>query len=531
MDTSEDGDVVDVPDMSKCNNKTWVTAGPRPTLAAAASKALSTICQGPQQHQRETDDVSKHYSVQQQEQVQQPVQHHPGWRQSDFQTRYCLLSKVGQGSFAEAYAGIDTVLGEPIVAKVCQSTFGINPLDIKSSLGEIPSDISMEYSCLTRLKHAHIVELRDFLLHPEMDITEKDSTSMGAKITVATRVPQKQEHVAAVSGTKVTTAAAAAAAAKARPSVTEVAMASRYQCTLILEHLDGGNLFKFLQKTGGLSKSPLLIAQWMYQLVSAVAHCHAMGVVHRDIASKNVLVDSKRMCVKLCDFGCAEILPLDVVHQQQLRLTSRENQPVKQVSLQQQHGHQRHLSVPQVMQHARQPLLEIKTNPSSTVLAGAAPKSATATTLLAVTGTLVTPWYRAPELMLGSLYYTAAIDVWSLGCIFGEMFLGRPLITCLSFTDIDQLLNIFALLGLPHKDHDPMTCRLPHFAGKTFPNWRANRLREVFPKDVLCEQGLDLLSKMLRYDYKDRITAAEALAHPYFNQVRSQRDSVKRGTS
>ncbi|RYG56185.1 hypothetical protein EON66_03525 [archaeon] len=54
---------------------------------------------------------------------------------------------------------------------------------------------------------------------------------------------------------------------------------------------------------------------------------------------------------------------------------------------------------------------------------------------------VVTTWYRPPEILLGSPHYTTAVDVWSLGCIFGELLTFKPLWS--SDYEIDQLFKIF----------------------------------------------------------------------------------------
>lgn len=65
-----------------------------------------------------------------------------------------------------------------------------------------------------------------------------------------------------------------------------------------------------------------------------------------------------------------------------------------------------------------------------------------------------TLWYRAPEVMLGMKQYTGAIDIWALGCIFGELFLKRPIFLD-SNHEIEQLLKVFEILGTPTKEQWP----------------------------------------------------------------------------
>merc|ERR1711977_504984 len=67
--------------------------------------------------------------------------------------------------------------------------------------------------------------------------------------------------------------------------------------------------------------------------------------------------------------------------------------------------------------------------------------------LKSYTAIVVTLWYRAPELLLGIKEYSTFIDVWSIGCIFGEFLLMNPLFPGKS--DMDELNRIFKLLGTP----------------------------------------------------------------------------------
>ncbi|KAK0595067.1 hypothetical protein LWI29_003132 [Acer saccharum] len=112
---------------------------------------------------------------------------------------------------------------------------------------------------------------------------------------------------------------------------------------------------------------------------------------------------------------------------------------------------------------------------------------------------------------LGSRNYSTSVDVWSIGCIFAEMVNQKPPFPGMS--EIDQLHNIFSIMGTPDEDTWPGVFFLPDFR-PFFP------LR--FPKDLatfvpnLDPVGVDLLSKMLCMDPKKRNTAKSALEHEYF---------------
>ncbi|KAL4302305.1 hypothetical protein GQ457_10G000030 [Hibiscus cannabinus] len=129
---------------------------------------------------------------------------------------------------------------------------------------------------------------------------------------------------------------------------------------------------------------------------------------------------------------------------------------------------------------------------------------------------VVTLWYRAPEILLGSRHYSTPVDVWSVGCIFAEMVNQRPLFP--GDSEIDELFKIFRILGTPNEDTWPGVTSLPDFKS-AFPKWPSQDLATVVPN--LESSGIDLLSKMLCMDPIKRITARSALEHEYLKDVGS----------
>ena len=127
---------------------------------------------------------------------------------------------------------------------------------------------------------------------------------------------------------------------------------------------------------------------------------------------------------------------------------------------------------------------------------------------------VVTLWYRAPEILLGTLEYSSALDVWSIGTIFLELLTKSPFFV--GDSEIDQLYKIFRILGTPNEKVWPGVTKLRDYK-RTFPNWSPNNFANNLHN--LDHSGLDLLQKMLTYDPAARITAKEALSHPYFNDV------------
>ncbi|KAJ3693975.1 hypothetical protein LUZ60_009455 [Juncus effusus] len=129
---------------------------------------------------------------------------------------------------------------------------------------------------------------------------------------------------------------------------------------------------------------------------------------------------------------------------------------------------------------------------------------------------VVTLWYRSPEILLGSKQYSTPIDIWSVGCIFAEMSIGRPIFP--GDSEIDQIFKIFRALGTPSEETWPGVTSLPDYK-LSFPKWYPKDLAALVPR--LESAGIDLLTKMLHLDPRNRITAREALQHPYFRDLDS----------
>ncbi|KAM7263676.1 hypothetical protein ACFE04_001359 [Oxalis oulophora] len=126
---------------------------------------------------------------------------------------------------------------------------------------------------------------------------------------------------------------------------------------------------------------------------------------------------------------------------------------------------------------------------------------------------IVTLWYRAPEVLLGSTHYSLAVDMWSVGCIFAEMARRQALFP--GDSEFQQLLHIFKLLGTPTDKQWPGVASFRDW--HVYPLWEAQNLSRAVPS--LDPDGVDLLSKMLKYDPAERISAKAALDHPYFDSL------------
>jgi serine/threonine protein kinase len=128
---------------------------------------------------------------------------------------------------------------------------------------------------------------------------------------------------------------------------------------------------------------------------------------------------------------------------------------------------------------------------------------------------VVTLWYRAPEILLGEKHYSPAVDIWSVGCIFAELARGKVLFR--GDSEIGQLFEVFQVLGTPCDSTWAGVSKLPDFR-EVFPKFPGKHMKDVLPQ--LDADGADLLQLMLRYNPADRISAKEAMRHPWFNDVR-----------
>jgi len=125
---------------------------------------------------------------------------------------------------------------------------------------------------------------------------------------------------------------------------------------------------------------------------------------------------------------------------------------------------------------------------------------------------VVTRWYRPPELLLQLRRYTTAIDMWGVGCVFGEMFKGRPILA--GSTDLNQAYMIFDLVGSPTEETMPGWTSLPGMEGMMTIQSKPGAIHQVFR-----EQGsaaISLLTELLKLDWRKRINAIDAIEHPYF---------------
>lgn len=130
----------------------------------------------------------------------------------------------------------------------------------------------------------------------------------------------------------------------------------------------------------------------------------------------------------------------------------------------------------------------------------------------AYTHEVVTLWYRAPEILLGTKFYATGVDIWSLGCIFAEMIMKRPLFS--GDSEIDQLYRIFRTLGTPDENIWRGVSQMTEYKSK-FPKWDYENIPDV----IMNHEGYDLFKHLMVYDPNLRISAKNAMQHPYFDKM------------
>ncbi|KAG5646069.1 hypothetical protein DXG03_004492 [Asterophora parasitica] len=243
---------------------------------------------------------------------------------------------------------------------------------------------------------------------------------------------------------------------------------SEMKLTLIFEYCEQ-DLKKYMDTNGERGAlDPVTVRSFMYQLLKGTAFCHENQVLHRDLKPQNLLINRKGE-LKLGDFGLARAFGV----------------PVNTFSN--------------------------EASPAAT--------------------TVVTLWYRAPDVLLGSRTYSTSIDIWSCGCIFAEMISGTPLFR--GRDNQDQLLHIMRIVGTPtDAQFQKMAKDSPEIQLKPFQRYAKMSLQQVLPKAsregtaklivsnakplTSNDIAIDLLEKLLKFDPQERLSAVEALSHPYF---------------
>mmetsp|Transcript_22688 Transcript_22688/g.40836 ORF Transcript_22688/g.40836 Transcript_22688/m.40836 type:complete len:633 (+) Transcript_22688:53-1951(+) len=140
----------------------------------------------------------------------------------------------------------------------------------------------------------------------------------------------------------------------------------------------------------------------------------------------------------------------------------------------------------------------------------------------ALTDYVATRWYRSPELLLGAANYGKEVDMWAIGCIMGELTDGQPLFP--GESEIDQLYVIQKVLGPLSPEQEEAFHKNPHLNGYKFPEISRPETLERHYLNKLDNVALSFMRGLLEMNPRKRMTIAEALQHPYFQDLTMRLD-------
>ncbi|CAD8209274.1 unnamed protein product [Paramecium pentaurelia] len=142
---------------------------------------------------------------------------------------------------------------------------------------------------------------------------------------------------------------------------------------------------------------------------------------------------------------------------------------------------------------------------------------------------VATRWYRAPEILLGSQNYSKAVDMWSLGCILGEMIIGKAVFPGTS--TINQIERIIELIGKPRQDElDALQAPLAEQVISSIANQKKKSIKQLFASGQ-DDDAIDFIRKTLIYNPYKRLTVEQALNHPYVKEFKGTEDEISRDSA
>ncbi|KAI8146097.1 kinase-like domain-containing protein [Fennellomyces sp. T-0311] len=133
-------------------------------------------------------------------------------------------------------------------------------------------------------------------------------------------------------------------------------------------------------------------------------------------------------------------------------------------------------------------------------------------------------YYRAPELIFGATNYTVNIDIWSTGCVMAELMLCHPMFP--GESGIDQLVEIIKVLGTPSKEQ--LLAMNPNYTDHRFPQIKPHPLTKIF-KSRTPPEAIEFLSYLLQYAPMKRLSAIDAMAHSFFDELRNPETRLANG--
>ncbi|KAK7201015.1 Mitogen-activated protein kinase 8 [Novymonas esmeraldas] len=343
---------------------------------------------------------------------------------------------------------------------------------------------------------------------------------------------------------------------KGEPNVTQLleTFKQKNRLYLVMEYIPRSLLDVLEEVRHGLREDALVVL--LFTILLGIRSCHRNGIIHRDVKPENILVRDDGTA-SLCDFGFCRPLP------QQLP-SSPTSAPLPSSSM------DGGATAPAMdggsgisIGEGPLPLSSGK----SKVYSGASTSSANSAMLselvladhqAIMTNYVATRWYRSPEMLLGMPSYTYAVDMWAVGAIMAEAVDGEPLLP--GKTELEQLSLIQTRVGnfpaayeaavrkrnggvLRLRSLNPLaTSSSPQRTKST--SLRPRRASDATEDEedaatrgtsgyladryggLIAADGMNLLHRLLRVDAAERITVEEALAHPYFDDIRHQYDAA-----
>ena len=136
-----------------------------------------------------------------------------------------------------------------------------------------------------------------------------------------------------------------------------------------------------------------------------------------------------------------------------------------------------------------------------------------------------TRWYRPPECLLTDGYYNHKMDYWGIGCVFYEVLTLTPLFP--GENELDQVHKIHNVLGTPQKELLDQFQKVASHMEFDFPEVKGTGILKHLP---YYPEAADIISKLLIYNHNHRLSAAQALKHPYFKDLREEEKMMAEGS-